>query len=66
MCLWNGKNKRVRFSNSEEVREGCMEEETLSQWKSTFKQGREWLGQRESRDEIIPSSKASSHNNMKV
>lgn len=27
-----------------------------------FKQGGELLGQRESRDEVIPSSKASSHN----
>lgn len=29
--MWNSKNtERVWFSNSEEVREGCMEEETVN------------------------------------
>lgn len=32
MCLWNTKNTQgARIGNSEEVREGCMEEETLEQ-----------------------------------
>lgn len=66
MCLWSTKNTQgARISNSEEVREGCMEEETLEQ-KEYKLTGAGMGGQRKNRDEGIPISETSSHKGMEV